>query len=107
MGLRRGRLLVYLTVGGNVVEGVVAVGSGLVAGSAALVGFGVGSFIGSLSGGALLLRLRSDKDSERRELIALKLVGVSFPTLAACVTTTPRHHSSGVRLRRRAMTASR
>ncbi len=84
-GLRRGRLLEYLTIGWNLLEGVVAVGSGLVAGSAALVGFGVDSFIESLSGGALLWRLRSDEDSERRERIALKLVGVSFLALAAYV----------------------
>lgn len=79
--LRRGRLLEYLTIGWNLLEGAVAVGSGLVAGSAALVGFGVDSFIESLSGGALLWRLRSDEDSERRERIALKLVGVSFLAL--------------------------
>ena len=74
-GLRRGRLLEYLTVGWNILEGVVAVGSGLTAGSTALVGFGIDSFIESLSGGALLWRLRSDEDSERRERITLKLVG--------------------------------
>jgi divalent metal cation (Fe/Co/Zn/Cd) transporter len=79
--LRRGRL----TIGWNMLEGMVAVGSGLVAGSAALIGFGVDSFIESLSGGALLWRLRSDRDSERREQIALKLVGVSFLALAAYV----------------------
>lgn len=83
--LRRGRLLEYLTIGWNMLEGVVAVGSGLVAGSAALVGFGVDSFIESLSGGALLWRLRSDEDSERRERVALKLVGVSFLALAAYI----------------------
>ena len=83
--LRRGRLLEYLTIGWNLLEGIVAVGSGLVAGSAALVGFGVDSFIESLSGGALLWRLHSDEDSERRERIALKLVGVSFLALAAYV----------------------
>jgi divalent metal cation (Fe/Co/Zn/Cd) transporter len=83
--LRRGRLLEYLTIGWNLLEGLVAVVSGLVAGSAALVGFGVDSFIESLSGGALLWRLRSDEDSERRERIALKLVGVSFLALAAYV----------------------
>ena len=56
--MRRGRLLEYLTIGWNLLEGVTAAGSGLVAGSAALVGFGVDSFIESLPGGALLWRLR-------------------------------------------------
>jgi divalent metal cation (Fe/Co/Zn/Cd) transporter len=82
---RRGRNLEYLTIGWNLLEGVVAVGAGVVAGSAALVGFGFDSFIESLSGGALLWRLRSDEDSERREAVALKLVGVSFLILVAYV----------------------
>jgi divalent metal cation (Fe/Co/Zn/Cd) transporter len=83
--LRRGRHLEYLTIGWNLLEGAVAVGSGLVAGSTALVGFGIDSFVESLSGGALLWRLRSDEDSERREKLALKLVGASFLALAAYV----------------------
>jgi divalent metal cation (Fe/Co/Zn/Cd) transporter len=83
--MRRGRSLEYLTIIWNMLEGLVAVGSGLVAGSVALVGFGIDSFVESLSGGALLWRLRSDDDSERREKIALKVVGVSFLALAAYV----------------------
>ncbi|MDT5270497.1 MAG: hypothetical protein QOH49_2683 [Acidobacteriota bacterium] len=85
VGMRRGRSLEYLTIIWNMLEGLVAVGSGLVAGSVALVGFGIDSFVESLSGGALLWRLRSDDDSERREKIALKVVGVSFLALAAYV----------------------
>jgi divalent metal cation (Fe/Co/Zn/Cd) transporter len=83
--MRRGRSLEYLTVGWNLLEGLVAVVSGFAAGSTALVGFGFDSFIESLSGGALLWRLRSDEDAERREAVALKLVGVSFLALAAYV----------------------
>jgi len=83
--IRRGRTLEYLTITWNLLEGLVAVGSGVVAGSTALVGFGIDSFIESLSGGALLWRLRSEEDAERREKIALRLVGVSFLALAAYV----------------------
>ena len=83
--MRRGRRLEYLTVGWNILEWVVAIGSGLVAGSIALVGFGFDSFIEALSGGALVWRFRSDEDDERREQIALKLIGVSFLILAAYV----------------------
>jgi divalent metal cation (Fe/Co/Zn/Cd) transporter len=83
--LRRGRSLEYLTIGWNLLEGLVAVCSGFVSGSVALIGFGIDSFVESLSGGALLWRLRSDEDSERRERIALKLVGASFLALAAYV----------------------
>ena len=39
------RGLLSLTVAWNVVEGVIAVSSGLLAGSVALVGFGLDSFI--------------------------------------------------------------
>ena len=83
--IRRARRLEYLTVGWNLLEALVAVGAGLAAGSAALVGFGLDSLIESASGGALLWRLRSDEDAERRERIALRLVGVSFLLLAAYV----------------------
>jgi len=83
--LARGRRLEYLTLGWNLVEAVVAVGSGLVAGSTALVGFGVDSLIESISGGVLLWRLRSGDEGERREELALRLVGVSFLLLAAWV----------------------
>lgn len=83
--VRRGRRLEYLTVGWNLLEAAVALGAGLVAGSAALVGFGFDSLVESTSGGALLWRLRSDEDAERRERIALKLVGASFLLLAAYV----------------------
>ena len=87
--LRRGRLLEYATVGYNVLEGVVAIGSGILAGSVALIGFGVDSGIEVLSGLILLWRLntkRDAEDSERAEARALKLVGISFLLLAAYVT---------------------
>lgn len=82
---RRGRRLEYFTLGWNVLEAAVAVGAGVMAGSIALIGFGVDSVIESLSGGILLWRLwRHDADSAR-EAKALKLVGLSFFVLAAYV----------------------
>ena len=86
--VRRGRLLEYLTIIWNVLEGIISVGAGLVAGSIALVGFGFDSFIESLSGGALLWRLHLDAPErrERAEKIALRVIGVSFLLLAAYVT---------------------
>jgi divalent metal cation (Fe/Co/Zn/Cd) transporter len=85
--VHRGKLLEYFTIGWNLVEGVIAVGSGIVAGSPSLVGFGIDSFIESISGTALLWRLRVDDEEtrERREQIALRLVGISFLILAAYV----------------------
>lgn len=85
----RGIRLEYITVGWNVVEGAVAVLAGLLAGSVALVGFGVDSAIESSSGAVLLWRLRAEqtgKNIERAEQTALKLVGASLLLLAAYVT---------------------
>jgi divalent metal cation (Fe/Co/Zn/Cd) transporter len=88
IALRRGRFLEYLTIIWNLLEGMISVGAGLLAGSIALVGFGIDSFIESLSGGALLWRLHLDAPErrERAEMIALRVIGVSFLLLAAYVT---------------------
>ena len=85
--IKRGILLEYFTIGWNLLEGAVAVGAGIVAGSPSLVGFGFDSFIESTSGAALLWRLRVDNEEtrERREQIALRLVGASFLLLAAYI----------------------
>jgi divalent metal cation (Fe/Co/Zn/Cd) transporter len=66
-------------------EAAVAIGAGFLAGSIALIGFGADSLIESLSGGILLWRLYGSEVDERRERLALKLVGVSFLVLAGYV----------------------
>ena len=78
----RGRFLSYLTIGWNSLEGILAVGAGVVAGSIALVGFGIDSVIEVSSGAIILWRLVS---GEHRERLALRLVGVSFLVLAVYV----------------------
>lgn len=83
--LGEGRRLEYLTIGWNVVEAAVSLWAGLVAGSTALVGFGVDSAIESSSGAVLLWRLRDGTDFMDRERLALRLVGISFLALAAWV----------------------
>lgn len=80
-----GRRLEYFTIFWNCLESLVAIGAGLMAGSIALVGFGVDSVIESLSGLALLWHLRDGEQGQQREQVALKLVGVSFLLLAAYV----------------------
>ena len=82
---RKGRRLEYLTIGWNVLEAVIAIGAGILAGSVALVGFGFDSVIESVSGGVLLWMLLKDHYDEKRERLALRLVGVSFFILAAYV----------------------
>jgi cation diffusion facilitator family transporter len=90
--LRRGLRLEYLTVGWNVAEGLIAVSAGLAAGSIALLGFGVDSFVETVSGVVLIWRLsaelrgRLDEEAtERVERRAERLVGLAFLLLAAYV----------------------
>lgn len=86
--LRRGLRLEWLTVGWNLAEAVVSVAAGLLAGSIALIGFGLDSVIESFSGAVMLWRLRAeqrDGERERLERRALRLVGLSLFALAAYV----------------------
>lgn len=86
--VERGRRLEYLTLAWNCFEAAVALASGLLAGSVALVGFGLDSVIETASAAILLWRLRADADTQRRERTertAHRLVGVGFVLLAAYV----------------------
>jgi divalent metal cation (Fe/Co/Zn/Cd) transporter len=86
--VRHGRRLEYFTIIWNAVEGLVAVVTGLIAGSISLVGFGIDSFIEVTSGSVLLWRMSVDADvhwRERNERRALQIVGVCFLFLAAYI----------------------
>lgn len=86
--LQRGILLEYVTIGWNIVEGLVAVASGAISGSIALVGFGIDSFIETSSGVVLLWRLPAEDHGHNPAVLegkAVKLVGVCFMLLAAYV----------------------
>ncbi len=89
--LRHGLRLEYLTVGWNLIEGVIAVSAALAAGSVALLGFGIDSFVESTSGGILVWRLLAERRSTDAEAIeavegrAQKLVALSLFGLAAYV----------------------
>lgn len=74
--------MAYLTIVWNSLEGIIAITAGIVAGSIALVGFGVDSVIEVSSGAIILWRLAA---GEERERLALRLVGISFVALAAYV----------------------
>lgn len=78
----RGRRLEYLTIGWNSFEAAVALISGLLAGSIALVGFGLDSVIETASAAILLWRFAG---TEGRERTARRLVGAGFLLLAAYV----------------------
>ena len=79
--------LEYFTIAWNTLEAAVAVGAGVVAGSIALVGFGLDSVIEVTAGAVLLWRLRQRGDLEvAAEVRALRIVGLTFFALAAYVT---------------------
>lgn len=84
----RGLKLEYFTIAYNCLEALIAITAGFLAGSIVLVGFGFDSLIEVTSGTALLWRLRTDIDEERRERIegiSLRIVGACFAALAAYV----------------------
>ena len=88
--LARGRRLEYLTVGWNSLEAIVSIIAGLIAGSIALVGFGLDSVIETSSGAAMLWRLshaneRNAASREQAERVSLRIIGVSFLALATYV----------------------
>ena len=83
----RGKRLEYATIGYNCLEGLASIIAGAIAGSIALVGFGIDSIIEVASGVALLWRLHGDnaEQRERRERVTLRIVGICFLALAAYV----------------------
>jgi cation diffusion facilitator family transporter len=88
---RRALRLEYFTVSWNVVEAAVAITAGLIAGSVALVGFGVDSGIEVISAVALLWRLRragadaSEAEEAHAERRALYAVAATFFLLVAYI----------------------
>lgn len=87
--LKRALLLSFLTVAWNILEGIIATVAGSLAGSVALVGFGVDSFIETASGVVVgrrfLLELAGDgtKSVEHLERRAAKIAGFLLLCLAA------------------------
>jgi len=87
--VRQGILLSYTTIGYNSLEAIGSLIAGLLAGSVALVGFGIDSVIEVIASVAAQWRLRTDADLSRRsesEALTLRIVGWSFIALAAYVT---------------------
>src|SRR4051812_22834746 len=82
---RRAQLLAGASVTYNVIEAVTAVTAGLVAGSVALVGFGLDSIIEVSSGLIILWQFRHPLP-DSRERTALRLMALSFFGLAAYVS---------------------
>jgi len=87
---RRALFLSWFTVGYNVVEGLVSIIAGALAGSIALVGFGIDSAVESLSGGIMVWRFTghhhlSREAEEKLERRAERFVAVTFFVFGAYV----------------------
>lgn len=82
---QRAQLLAGASVGYNAIEAVIAISAGLVAGSVALVGFGLDSIVEVSSGLIILWQFRHPLP-DSREQKALRLMALSFFGLAAYVT---------------------
>lgn len=103
--IRRVRFLVAFTIAYNVIEAVVALTAGSIAGSAALLGFGLDSVIEVASAAAVAWQF-AGTDHEAREKVALKIIAFSFFGLATFVTYdavsslvtrhSPEHSSVGI-----------
>jgi hypothetical protein len=74
---RRAQLLAAASVTYNVLEAVVAITAGLVAGSVALVGFGLDSIV-EVSSGLIILWQFGHPLPESRERLALRMLALSF-----------------------------
>jgi divalent metal cation (Fe/Co/Zn/Cd) transporter len=87
---RRAQLLAASSVAYNLVEAAASIGAGAIAGSVALVAFGLDSVIEVSSGLVILWQFRH-RLPHTRERQALRLIGVSFFALAAYVTVESLH----------------
>jgi Co/Zn/Cd efflux system component len=82
---RRAQQLAAASVAYNVIEAIIAITAGVVAGSVALVGFGLDSVV-EVSSGLIILWQFRHRMPESRERQALRLMAFSFFALAAYVT---------------------
>lgn len=82
---RRVRFIVAFTITYNVIEAIVAITAGVLASSAALIGFGLDSVVEVLSAIAIAWQF-TRKDPERWEKATVRAIGLAFFALAAYVT---------------------
>jgi len=83
--LQAGRHIEYLSIAWTSLEATIGIATGLLAGSVALIGFGVDSIIEVASSSILLWRLSDHPRAADREELAQRLVGVGFLALAAYI----------------------
>lgn len=89
--LRKGLKLTVFTVAWNIIEGLVAIGAGILANSVALISFGVDSFVETTSAIAVSWRLadelkhQSSKRAESVEKLTAKITGIILLLLAVYI----------------------
>jgi divalent metal cation (Fe/Co/Zn/Cd) transporter len=88
--MRRAQLLAAASVTYNLAEGAIAITAGNLAGSSALVGFGLDSLVEVSSGLVILWQFRHAMP-ESRERTAQRLIAISFFALAAYLTVDASH----------------
>ena len=88
--MRRAQLLAAASVAYNTVEAVIAITAGNIAGSSALVGFGLDSLVEVSSGLVILWQFRHPLP-ESRERTSQRLIAISFFALAAYLTVEAGH----------------
>ena len=86
--LATARMLLGITILYNVVEGVIAIASGIVAGSISLVAFGADSYLEVAAAAAVLWRINiaDPERGEAAEQRAMRLIGWTFLALSAAIT---------------------
>ena len=84
---KRARLLSWLSLGAMTLEGAIAIIAGVIAGSIALIGFGIDSAIEGLASVVIIWRFAaSRRTSETAERRAQQLVAIQFFILAPYIT---------------------
>jgi divalent metal cation (Fe/Co/Zn/Cd) transporter len=87
--VRRGVWLAWFTIAWNSIEGIAGIASGIAAGSIALIGFGIDSYVEVFAGSVILWRLAKDRHgeelSEAAERRAIRLIAATFLALAVGV----------------------
>ena len=83
---RRAVGLAWFTISYNLIEGVIAIAAGVVAGAVSLIGFGIDSGIEVAAATVVLVRLtaelRGGEPDEGKEKVALRFIAVTFFLLA-------------------------
>src|SRR5437660_4285039 len=83
---KAGRRIEFLSIGWTGLESIVGIVSGVLAGSVALISFGIDSVIEVASSLVLVWRLSDASATEDREAFAHRLVGICFLALAIYVS---------------------